>query len=158
MYLYNNIKIKGAWKHDDGRSIPHGWVEGATPEQLIDYGVEVVKDPVTPLYNADTEKVVPLLNGQFEVVALNKEEIDLQKVQSVSMRQARLALLQAGYLGNVEAIIASLPEEQKQAAEIEWEYATTVSRDSVLTDLLAQGIDLTSTQVDELFTLASEIV
>tara|TARA_R110000823_G_scaffold201784_1_gene332639 strand:+ start:13994 stop:14470 length:477 start_codon:yes stop_codon:yes gene_type:complete len=158
MYLYNNIKITGAWKHADGRSIPRGWVDGATPEQLIEYGVEAVAEPIIPTYDTATQRLSTLPSGQYEVINLTQEQIDAKKVQSVSMRQARLALLQAGYLGNVATIIASLPAEQKQAAEIEWEYATDVRRDSILTLLLADGVGLTSAQVDNLFKLASEIV
>ena len=47
------------------------------------------------------------------------------------MRQARLALLQAGLLDQVETALASIPDEvQRKAAQIEWEYATTVDRGS----------------------------
>jgi hypothetical protein len=76
-------------------------------------------------------------------------------INKVSMRQARLALLQEGYLLQVEGIIQSLPSPQKEAAMIEWEYATSVVKDSPLVSVLASGLDLTSTELDELFTLAN---
>lgn len=75
----------------------------------------------------------------------------------VSMRQARLALLQQGLLSQVQTAIASLPSPQKEAAEIEWEYATEVRRDSSLVKNLSVGLSLTEQQLDELFTLASTL-
>lgn len=46
--------------------------------------------------------------------------------QSVTMRQARLALLGAGLLDDVNSAIAAIPDPvQRKAAEIEWEYAQT---------------------------------
>jgi hypothetical protein len=70
---------------------------------------------------------------------------------SVTMRQARLALLGAGLLDQVNAAITD------PAAQIEWEYATTVDRTSDLTQALAAGLGLTEQQLDELFTQASAL-
>lgn len=76
--------------------------------------------------------------------------------QSVTMRQARLALLGAGLLDDVNAAIAAIPDAtQRRAAEIEWEYAATVDRASPFTQLLADGLGLTSEQLDGLFTQAA---
>ena len=70
--------------------------------------------------------------------------------QSVTMRQARLALLGAGLLDDVDAAIASISDPiQRKAAEIEWEYAQTVDRDSPFTRQLAQGLGLTDEQKNE---------
>lgn len=71
-----------------------------------------------------------------------------------SMRQARLALLQAGKLADVDAAIAALPSPAKEAAKIEWEYATEVSRDSALMKQLAAAIGLDDAALDALFTQA----
>ena len=70
---------------------------------------------------------------------------------AVSMRQARLALLQAGLLAQVDAAIASMPGVDGEAARIEWEYATEVRRDSPLVDGLAAALSLTPEQLDNLF-------
>ena len=78
--------------------------------------------------------------------------------QSVTMRQARLVLLNAGLLDDVDAAIASIPDPvQRKAAEIEWEYAQTVDRDSPFTQQLAQGLGLTTEQKNELFVQASQL-
>ena len=76
--------------------------------------------------------------------------------QSVTMRQARLALLRAGLLDDVDAAIAAIPDPvQRKAAEIEWEYAQTVDRSSPFTQQLAAGLNLTAEQLDALFTQAA---
>lgn len=77
--------------------------------------------------------------------------------QMVSMRQARLALLSAGKLSDVDAAIAALPSPDKEAAQIEWEYATEVTRDSALMRQLAAAIGLTEADLDNLFTQAATL-
>ena len=77
-------------------------------------------------------------------------------VTTVTMRQARLALLNAGLLDDVEAAIAAIPDEtQRRAAQIEWEYAAIVERNSALIQQLAPALGLTEAQMDELFATAA---
>lgn len=75
----------------------------------------------------------------------------------VSMRQARLALLQAGKLAEVNAAIAALPSPDKEQAQIEWEYATEVERDSALVAQLAPALGLNAAALDALFTTAAAL-
>ncbi len=76
--------------------------------------------------------------------------------QSVTMRQARLALLGIGLLDDVDAAIAAIPDPvQRKAAQIEWEYAQTVDRNSPFTQQMAAGLNLTAEQLDALFTQAA---
>lgn len=78
--------------------------------------------------------------------------------QSVTMRQARLALMGASLLDDVYAAIAAIPDPvQRKAAEIEWEYAQTVDRNSPFTQQLAAGLNLTAEQLDQLFTTAATL-
>ena len=78
--------------------------------------------------------------------------------QSVTMRQARLALLGIGLLDDVGAAIAAIPDPaQRKAAEIEWEYATVIERNSSLVTSLAAGLGLTAADIDALFEAASRI-
>ena len=79
-------------------------------------------------------------------------------VTSVAMRQARLALLGAGLLGQVSSAIAAIPDAtQRAAAEIEWEYATEVLRDSPWVLQLSNALGLDDDQLDKLFTIASAL-
>lgn len=75
----------------------------------------------------------------------------------ITMRQARLALLQSGLLASVDAAIAGLPEPDKSAAQIEWEYASEVQRNAGLVPAMAQALGMTDAQLDELFVLASTL-
>jgi hypothetical protein len=74
---------------------------------------------------------------------------------AVSMRQARLALLQTGLLDDVEAAIITMDEPQRTATQIEWEYSTEVSRMSSTTAMLAGVLGLTEEQINELFRIAA---
>lgn len=75
----------------------------------------------------------------------------------VTMRQARLALLQQGLLSTVQLAINSLPSPQKEAAEIEWDYSSEVHRSSQFVQLLGANLGLSSQQLDDLFTLAASL-
>ncbi len=78
--------------------------------------------------------------------------------QSVTMRQARLALLGAGLLDNVDAAMAAIPDEtMRRAAQIEWEYAATVDRTSALVSNLSGALGLTDAQLDALFIAAGAL-
>lgn len=73
---------------------------------------------------------------------------------SVTMRQARLALLGAGLLDDVDAAINALPSPQKEAARIEWEYSQEVQRHNGFVSVLAPLLGLTDAQTDALFLVA----
>lgn len=76
---------------------------------------------------------------------------------SVTMRQARLALLAAGHLNKVAAAIEQLPEPQKSAAKIEWEYAAHVERQSDFVAQMGQALGLDDAQLNALFTAAAAL-
>lgn len=71
----------------------------------------------------------------------------------VTMRQARLALLEAGLLSQVAAAVQSAGE----AAGIEWEYAKELRRSHALTQQLAIALGLSEQQLDALFTRAAQL-
>ena len=73
--------------------------------------------------------------------------------QSVTMRQARLALLGAGLLSTVQTAIAGAGP----AAAIEWDYATEVQRSAGLVPAMATALGLTDAQIDALFVTASTL-
>lgn len=79
-------------------------------------------------------------------------------ITRVAMRQARLALLGAGLLGQVSSAITAIPDPtQRAAAEIEWEYATEVVRNSPWVQQLSSALGLDDDQLDKLFTIASTL-
>ena len=84
------------------------------------------------------------------------EEVTLS-ITSVTMRQARLALLAAGLLDDINAAIESLPSPRKEAARIEWGYSTHVQRHNGLVSALAPALELSESQIDDLFSVASKL-
>lgn len=77
--------------------------------------------------------------------------------KAVTMRQARLALLGSGKLAAVDAAIALLPEPQKSAARIEWEYSGEVKRHNGFVAALGPALGLSEAQIDALFVAASKL-
>jgi hypothetical protein len=77
------------------------------------------------------------------------------KPVSVTMRQARLALLEAGLLDNVQNIVAGMQGVEGTAARIEWEYSSTMVRSQPLVAQLAAVLKLKPADVDALFLSAS---
>ena len=75
----------------------------------------------------------------------------------VTMRQARLALLGAGKLAQVEAAIASMPEPQKKAASIEWEYSNALQRSNPFVTQLGAALGLDDAAIDALFVAAAKL-
>ena len=75
----------------------------------------------------------------------------------VTMRQARLALLGAGKLAQVEAAIASMPEPQRTAASIEWEYSNALQRSNPFVSQLGAALGLDDAGIDALFVEASKL-
>ena len=71
----------------------------------------------------------------------------------ITMRQARLALLQAGLLNSVNTAM----EHADQAAQIEWEYATQVVRTDPLVMAMQSGLGMTDADTDALFTLGATL-
>ena len=72
--------------------------------------------------------------------------------QVITMRQARLQLLEVGLLDDVEALVAL-----DRKSQIEWEYASEVYRQSPLTESVKDGLNLTDTQIDNMFVKASKL-
>lgn len=91
------------------------------------------------------------------VVAYLAEQAEAAKPKEVTMRQARLALLQVGLLDKVTAAIAGMPSPQKQAAKIEWEYSNSLKRSQPLVTQLAAALGLDTVKLDELFLTASKL-
>jgi hypothetical protein len=77
--------------------------------------------------------------------------------QSITPRQARLALLGAGLLETVQAAFAEIPEPQRTAAQIEWDYALTIERGSPLVAQMAAALGMTDEQVDALFVAGAQL-
>ena len=78
----------------------------------------------------------------------------LKNSNSITMRQARLVLLNAGLLELVDNAIATGSDE---VLKVEWEYATEVRRDWSNLISMALTLGITEEQLDNLFIEASKL-
>ncbi len=158
-YKQNNIKVTASTFVDkDGTGYPFpSWFNEMSDEELATMGLTRHDEPVKPAFNELTHKAIKDASGEWATIALTTDELDDLEVTVVTMRQARLALLSAGVLSAIDAVISGMPSPQKEAAQIEWEYAATVNKHSPLVVGLADGLGLTADQIDELFDNASKL-
>lgn len=98
---------------------------------------------------------VPITDSEAEAIyaAVAAAEAKERKPKTVTMRQARLALLQSGLLDAVESAVTGAGK----AAQIEWEYSSEVHRDKALVKALTPALGLTEEQLDDLFALAASL-
>ena len=113
-----------------------------TAERLAIIELSPIQDFAANKYLFDGKDVV--------LIPPEKQEPVVAVPQTVTMRQARLALLAAGLLDTVDAAVAS----RGAAAKIEWEYATDVDRDWPLVVQLGTVLSL---DIDALFLAAAEL-
>lgn len=137
------IKGNGVWTGatmdvapTDG--IATGWVRADAPPALADKQCAVFAGDSWVIYDAEPAFVEPV-------------------PAEVTMRQARLALHAVGKLTAVNAAINALPDPPKTAALIEWEYSSTVRRDSQFVALLGPALGLDAAGLDALFIAASKL-
>lgn len=106
---------------------------------------------------------VNVLTGESKEIEMTADEIaalpgpqSAPIQQEVTMRQARLALLAAGKLADVNTAIDAMPEPDRTAARIEWEYSGSVRRHQPFVLQLAPAIGLDSAGLDALFIDAAQ--
>jgi len=92
-----------------------------------------------------------------ELARLNPLDFPAIVPEAVTMRQARLALLSAGLLHKVNAIIAAMPGVQGDAARIEWEFSSEVKRKQALVTALGPALGMSGAQLDKLFLKARSL-
>lgn len=135
-------------------------------ELLASYNVYPVQATDRPTGDVVTEEI-PVFNGTFWRQAWSVRDFTPEEVADnlaarraemvVTPRQARLALLSAGRLGDIEAAIAALDAPTRAAVEIEWEYAVLIERTSPWVVAMTQALGMADTEVDALFTVAAGI-
>jgi len=92
---------------------------------------------------------------QYELMWNRELKARLPRVATA--RQIRLALLDAGLLDSVQNLFTDLVEPLKTKAQIEWEYATEIDKNSPLIQKLYPKLGLTEEQLDDLFVAAAEM-
>lgn len=139
-----------------------------TPEEAELFKIAPLVEVPQPVFDSLTHSSIrdgaEFISGQWRykwtVTALSAEVITervaaeraalIARTSVVAMKQARLALLQAGLLTAVNAAIATMPE----AAQIEWEFSAEVHRGNALVSAMQTLLGWTDAQMDDLFILA----
>ncbi|RTL52890.1 MAG: hypothetical protein EKK40_07005 [Bradyrhizobiaceae bacterium] len=124
-YSLNGQIISGGFENN-GILYPPNWLALASEEELSSIGIIVseIPDPTPP-----------------------------PKVYSVTPRQARLALLQAGLLDQVNEAVTAAGAQ----AQVTWDYALEVRSDDPLIVSLATQLNLSSDQITNLFATAATL-
>jgi len=128
-------------------------------------GFATVKPTERPAGDVVTEGQPEQVDGVWQQTwnarEFTPEEIEQRRLasipQSITPRQARLALLQAGLLSQVDTAIASLESPAKEQAQIEWEYATSIERVSEWINQLGGALGLDTSGINDLFITASTL-
>ena len=140
-------------------------LEGEKPE-AGEYEV-VVKDAVTQVNGNWTQqyKTAPMFseymdeNGNAVTVQQQIEDYESSKLQkrreamTVSNKDLRLALNEEGVYGDVEGAMAKSTNTTE--LEIHWNFSTTINRLDPWVTEVAQALDMSDEQLDELFSKAA---
>lgn len=106
---------------------------------------------------------VSAVDGQPLPSAEQIEQLLASSVQTsrplapITARQLRLWLAGAGILGEVEGLIAGLPEPQRTMAGIEWEFSISYERNHPLVIQLGTALGMTSQDLDTAWVNASKL-
>ena len=121
--------------------------------------IHAFKDDADGYYQVDAPEGEPLPGWTTKLtpceVLVTPTQVTVPEV--VTMRQARLALLQAGLLAQVNTAVANMPGPAGDTARIEWEFSSTVERNRPLVQSLIGALGLTESQLDDLFRLAATL-
>lgn len=109
------------------------------------------------------EEFISVPDDEFDIAKIDQYQITDGHIapkipESVSMRQARLVLLQQGILDDVEVAINSINDEStRKAVQIEWEYALDIRRDWPALLMITQSMGITDEQLDQMFVVAGTL-
>ena len=116
-------------------------------------GENFVFSPVVTLKAEDKDNYTYPQDGWYWFDSFDEALVffaGLKNSDSITMRQARLYLLNAKLLSQVNSIVS-----QNEAWKIEWEYATDVVKNSPLVSVLASELNLSAEDIDVMFSEAS---
>lgn len=129
-----------------------GLYDSNVQEEIPKAAVEVEWDQYFKA-SQDTDGIWTLLDDGSIV----KKPAPISVPSSVTMMQARLAMLNAGLLDKVEEAIAAMTGDEGKTAQIQWQFAQQVRRDWPLVASLQKALKLSDKAADDLFIAAAAI-
>lgn len=132
----------------------YAYVQNNTAVEVVESNPHML---FVPHYAAQFIVVADEVQAGWKLVGGEWEEPEpvIYIPQEVTMRQARLALLENGLLANVQPAINSLPEPDKTKAQIEWEHSNGLERNNPFVATLGAALGLDGAGIDALFVQAS---
>lgn len=136
-----------------------------TDEMIADAGFAPVAELPAPDYDPARQHIEQTSPAEADgiwtrgwtVIDLTPEETEAKRKasvpQSVSIREACQALVEAGLLDDIEAAIAAAP----RTVQIDWQRATTVDRNWPTLLAIQSAMSLTDEQIDALFVRAAQL-
>lgn len=134
-------------------------------ERLADWGVYRVAKVEQPVYDPETQaleegqpvQVEGIWTQVWNVRSLTPEELKSRVPQSITKRQARQELIEAGLVGAVENAINSIEDATQKALMFSWwNDSQNYERDRPELAAMATSIGLTDAQLDAMFINASK--
>ena len=120
--------------------------------------VDSITTGTIPVYDNDNYIFVENNTPLYENKIVYKEGSIVEMPLSVSMAQARIALIDVGLIDKVQGTLNAIPDEKERAKALAWwEYAQTVDRSSAIVQQLISALGLSADQVDELFLAAGNL-
>ena len=141
------VVVRDGVEQDANSNWVYAWTER---DMFTEYEEEVTDEEGVTTTNVVT------VQSQIDAYEANKLATKREGMV-VTMRQARLALSQAGKLTLVDDAIAAMGEPDKTTVSIEWEYGSTVERVSPWIDTMATALGMTGEEMDALFELAATL-
>jgi len=141
------VVVRDGVEQDANSNWVYAWTER---DMFTEYEEEVTDE------EGVTTTSVVTVQSQIDAYEANKLATKREGMV-VTMRQARLALSQAGKLTMVNDAIAVMDEPDKTTVSIEWEYGSTVERVSPWIDTMATALGMTGEEMDALFELAATL-
>lgn len=129
-------------------------------ERLAEWGVFPVKPGEIPEYDPEThtaeEGVPELIEGEWTQVwnvrELTADELKARVPASITKRQARQELIEAGLIGAIESAINAIPDATQKALMLSWwNDSQEYGRDHPELVQMATAIGLSEAQLDALF-------
>lgn len=162
LYNLNTKQREGIIR--EGRYLVDGQ-PGVLPNFLVELVIEKRPDPP---YDYATQTIEYRSFADLEnlkwveesyVRNLSQQEIDQRKPgapNSCTPRQLRIALIRSGIsLVSVENELNNIQDPvEKEIAIAEWEYALDIQKDHPLLIMMAQKLNITEQQINNIFTLA----
>lgn len=141
---YTNANaLEATWTDEDDKQVHC--------QAYADVQMDMLRADVARL-GGDLTEYEPLL-AEVEANIQPADPILVQVPQAITIRQAKLALLSAGLLDDVDDAIT----QADRATQIEWEYTTEVHRNWPTLRSVQGAVGLTDEQVDELFIKAASL-